>query len=129
MFTPEEITDFFDGKFNGLLGVSYAGSDLGVILERLGSKEVVARIPIKGAEGGPFNIEAALTDPLCGVHYSVAGSLYIVQIIERRQIRSVIKIACNHLGWMDEDRLSGRLVPSGRAPNNSFKPKPLRGSA
>jgi len=110
MFTPEELSEFLLGRLGDTFEISYPGAKRAVLFERRGAGDIWARVPIeKGLEGGVFNIEAALADPMCGAQYSIDDNEYLIHITTRSQVRSVAKIALNHLGWIDEKRLSIRF--------------------
>ncbi len=110
MFTPDEITNFFNGNSEGILELSYDGSNEKIVIRREAENNLVATIPANvGQSTGFFSIDAALSAPPCGAKYTTSESHYIVHITKRFQIRSVIKIALNHLNWLDEERLRKRI--------------------
>lgn len=110
MFTPDEITDFFDGNSEELLELSYRGSNDKIVIRREAENDLVATIPAyRGERTGSFSIDAALSAPPCGARFTSSESRYVVHITKRFQIRSVIKIALNYLNWHDEERLQKRI--------------------
>jgi hypothetical protein len=107
MLTPDEVTHFFQGDSVDTVELTYNGSQATIRFTRITPEHVVAYIPRATLyKEGSFNIEAALSDELCGVTFSKANAEYIVHISHRHQIRSVGKIALNHLGWLNMDMLS-----------------------
>jgi len=110
MFTPEDLSEFLLGRLGDAFEIRYLGAERAVLFERRGADDISAHVPIeKGKGAGMFNIEAALADPMCGAQYSLVGNEYVIHITTRSQVRSVAKIALNHLGWVDEKRLSFRF--------------------
>ena len=111
MFNPEELSEFVVGKLGDYFEISYQGSERKVLFERRESGDILAHVPAeKGPEVGMFNIEAALADPMCGAQYYLGNDEYLINITTRSQVRAVAKIASNHLGWVDEKRLSFRFI-------------------
>jgi hypothetical protein len=106
MLTPEEIGQFFEGELGGVLELSYDGDNSVIRLVLIEKNNVIAHIPvIGGCPDNAFSIEAALAHPMCGASYNISVDEYEVEIQQRFQIRSVIKIALSHLGWEDEKSL------------------------
>lgn len=110
MFTPNEISDFFNGTSGEHLELAYEGSKEIVLIQRKSENNLVATIPFDNRERtDSFSIDAALSAPACGVRFSKSASQYIVHITKRFQIRSVLKIALHHLNWDDVERLKRRI--------------------
>jgi hypothetical protein len=118
MFTTDEISDFFYGKSGELLELAYDGNDEKVVIRRKSENDLIATIPSNcGGSIDSFSIDAALSAPTCGVSFKLSDSQYVVHITKRFQIRSVIKIALNHLNWLDEERLQKRIfTPCSNGP-------------
>ena len=106
MLSPIEVDDFVAGRIGDLLELSYSGSDLRVRFERNNEANIIVRIPVRSDERQDvFDISSALSHPMCGVAFSKNENEFVVQVAKRHQIRSVIKISLNHLGWVDEEKV------------------------
>jgi hypothetical protein len=113
MLTPEEVTLFFQGESAATIELTYGGSQAVVRLTCISPRHVIAYIPrVVLYREAVFNIEAALSDELCGAVFSKSESEYLVNIVRRSQVWSVMKIAANHLGWCNEKLLSHRFTKS-----------------
>lgn len=119
MLTPEELNRFLAGELGEAFELNYAGLEQIVLFERKSAGDVIAHIPCeRDQEAGVFSIEAALSDPMCGVGYVLTDTEYVVDIKTRSQVRSVTKIALNHLGWIDEARLQARFLKKAAGAQN-----------
>lgn len=114
MLTPDELSGFLAGELGEAFELSYLNAEKTLLFVRTCDGCVVTNIPSKrGQESDLFRIEAALSDPICGAEYKMEDFEYVVQMKTRAQVRSVAKIALNHLGWGDDSLLRVRFIQTG----------------
>ena len=111
MLTPNELDDYLAGNTGSVLELTYGSCESCVRFERRSENEILARIPEQGDRSkDPFDIESALSHPMCGAAFSFIDGCYVVRMSKRFQMRAVIKIALNHLNWHDEALIRSRFL-------------------
>ena len=106
MLSPDQVDAFISGSLGPYLTITYAGDNANVTFTRENGDKIVAQIPASPhPSSAPFSIEKALSLPACGVEFERRDAEYLVTIEKRHQLWSTMKIALNHLHWMEESRI------------------------
>jgi hypothetical protein len=107
MFESGEAIRFLNGELGAVLTISYQSTDTSFRIERRSDNTAEAFIPRSRGnyEGDSFDIAMALGHPACGVRFNLHGNEYQVQIANRHQLYAVLKLALNHFGWHDEQKI------------------------
>ena len=107
MFELDEANRFLNGELGAVLIVSYQGATMTFRIERRVGNSAEAFISSsRGSyDGDQFDISKALSHPACGVRFHLHDDEYLVQIAARHQLYAVLKIALNHFGWHDDQKI------------------------
>jgi hypothetical protein len=108
MFEFDEARRFLSGELEDVLTVSYPGTDTSFRVERRPGNTAEAFIPASRGNynGDSFDIAMALGHPACGVKFELHDNEYQVQVSTKHQLYAVLKIALNHLGWHDDQKVT-----------------------
>jgi len=107
MFEMGEVTQFLSGELGDIIVISNQRDDIIVQVIRRDEKKLEIIVPVdRGSyHEDQFDIAKALSHPACGVSFSIYNNVYHIHANSRPQFYAVIKIALNHLGWHDDQKI------------------------
>ena len=110
MFSPDEITALFEGRLGRSLELTYVGEQGAIRLEFVAPRHLRAYIPRRHHHvDRDFSIESHLAATRCGAPHALSEFEYLIEIVERYQIRTTLKVAMNYLDWREVERLRSRI--------------------
>jgi len=110
MLNLGDVDLFLAGKLGNAMLFSYASSKMTCSVRRHEDGTATALIPASrgGYDGDQFDIEKALAHPACGIGFALDGNEYKAKVANRQQMYAVLKMARNHFGWHDDERIAVR---------------------
>lgn len=103
MFNAGEVDRFLSGELGRVLVIENEGTATSLSVESTGYGHSIAYVPVVG--DSQFDIERALSHSACAAQFKKDSHHIVVEIRDRPQFYAVLKIALNHLGWLDEKSL------------------------